>query len=77
MEACTQAREKTSLSSRPELPLERLTGGEGKRDNRKNQMREEGMKVAAGSQRRRPCLFTWGETQWSKILNPTVKIEGI
>jgi hypothetical protein len=36
-------------------------------------MREEGMKVAAGSQRRRPHLFIGGETQRSKILNLMVK----
>jgi hypothetical protein len=51
MKAYTQARKKTNLSSRLGLPLERLMGGEGKRDNRKNQTREERVRVAAGSQR--------------------------
>jgi hypothetical protein len=76
MKTCTQAREKTNLSSRPELPLERLAGGKGKRNSRKNQTREAGMKVAAGSQQRRPHLFIGGETQRSKILNLTVKRSG-
>jgi hypothetical protein len=36
-------------------------------------MREAGLKMAIGSQRRRPYLFIGGETQRSKILNLTVK----
>jgi hypothetical protein len=73
MKTCTQPREKTNLSSRLGLPLEQLAGGEGKRDSRKNQTREEGIKVVVGSQRRQPHLFIGGETQRSKILNLTVK----
>jgi hypothetical protein len=76
MKTCTQAREKTNLSSRPGLPLERFAGGKAKRNNRKNQTREVGMKVAAGSQWHRPHLFIGGETQRSKILNLTVKCSG-
>jgi hypothetical protein len=40
-------------------------------------MREEGVKVAASLQRRRPLRFIHSETQQSKFLNPTVKNEGI
>jgi hypothetical protein len=35
------------------------------------------VKVTAGPQRHRPPLFIGGETQLSKILNPTVKIKGV
>jgi hypothetical protein len=76
MKTCTQDREKTNLSSRLGLPLERLAGGKGKRNIQKNQTREAGMKVAAGSQWRRPHLFIGGEMQRSKILNLTVKHSG-
>jgi hypothetical protein len=46
----------------------------------KNQKREVGMKVAAGSQQHRPNLFIGGETQRSKNFEPngkTQRLKGI